>query len=223
MQACTTARYGCTLEMHEDHYPGLSGPGGLRGACGQHGGGFCGGLWGGAYSSADGRDFSNQDLYAYYSVPKQGGGYRGSGGGYDVRFNDRWDTFTPTAAKGGHLSHSRQWWLNASSPSSTESSARSAARRTWPTSPWIGPSIQINPNMPLTSSSFKGAPERQPITLEKLEHECSRLTNKPHPIKAMLAVISQGIAVRVARKQASSHRWGGRCWCASRVARRGSW
>ncbi|KAF8178678.1 hypothetical protein K438DRAFT_1844217, partial [Mycena galopus ATCC 62051] len=44
------------------------------------------------------------------------------------------------------------------------------------------------------------------IALEELEREYCRLTNQPYPIKEMLAVISQGIAARVARKQASSER-----------------
>ncbi|KAJ7782630.1 kinase-like domain-containing protein [Mycena metata] len=64
--------------------------------------------------------------------------------------------------------------------------------------------------------AFKDAPERQPIALEDLEREYCRLTKQSYPIKEMvfvrswmlfrLAVISQGIAARVARKQASSER-----------------
>jgi len=209
--------YGRTLEVREDRYAGLSGPGGFRGSgfrggsrgAGGPGRGFRGGLRGGfrggfaAQAGGAGRDFSNQDLYADYSGPDQqaapgglrmdgygGGGftatapaaYGGSGGpgaGYaepdpsqqimvrnlpwstanedlvelfettgqvelaeilfdgtrskgcgvvqfaqvgeaetaiakfqqymyggrplDVRFNDRWHTFTPTAAKGGQV------------------------------------------------------------------------------------------------------------------------
>ncbi|KAJ6497628.1 kinase-like domain-containing protein [Mycena sanguinolenta] len=76
--------------------------------------------------------------------------------------------------------------------------------------------IDVDPNAPFMSGSFKGAPERQPIALEDLEREYCRLTKQPYPIPEMvfarswmlfrLAVISQGIAARVARKQASSER-----------------
>ncbi|KII87679.1 hypothetical protein PLICRDRAFT_112088 [Plicaturopsis crispa FD-325 SS-3] len=97
--------YGRTLEVREDRYAGLSGPGafrggfrgGLRGLRGGgrgfggrgFGGGFRGGYGGGAGA---GRDFSNQDLYADYSGPDQGAptgpggaglrmdGYGGGGG-----------------------------------------------------------------------------------------------------------------------------------------------
>ncbi|KAI0337219.1 RNA-binding domain-containing protein [Trametopsis cervina] len=190
--------YGRTLEVREDRYAGLSGPGsyrggtrgGLRGGL-RGGGGFRGGIRGGFRGGfgggAAGRDFSSQDLYADYSGPDQAGPGAGSyggngyaaGGAYpgfdaepsqqimvrnlpwstanedlvelfettgqvelaeilfegtrskgcgvvqfaqvaeaetaiakfqqymyggrplDVRFNDRWHTFTPTAAKGG--------------------------------------------------------------------------------------------------------------------------
>ena len=202
--------YGRTLEVREDRYAGLTGPGGFRGSGFRGGprgfggrglrGGFRGGFRGGAFAAqAGGRDFSNQDIYADYSGPEQptasgglrmdaygghgGGGGYGAGGGYggggydaepsqqimvrnlpwstanedlvelfettgqvelaeilfdgtrskgcgvvqfaqvaeaetaiakfqqymyggrplDVRFNDRWHTFTPTAAKGGQL------------------------------------------------------------------------------------------------------------------------
>ncbi|KAL6300945.1 RNA-binding domain-containing protein [Sparassis latifolia] len=190
--------YGRTLEVREDRYAGLSGPGAFRG--GLRGGlrglrGFRGGLRGGfrgGLGGAAGRDFSSQDLYADYSGPDQqaaagglrmdaygAGNFGGAGPGYggyeaepsqqimvrnlpwstanedlvelfettgqvelaeilfegtrskgcgvvqfsnvpeaetaiakfqqymyggrplDVRFNDRWHTFTPTAAKGG--------------------------------------------------------------------------------------------------------------------------
>ncbi|KAF8178677.1 kinase-like domain-containing protein [Mycena galopus ATCC 62051] len=74
--------------------------------------------------------------------------------------------------------------------------------------------IRIDPNTPFMSRGFKGAPERQPIALEELEREYCRLTNQPYPIKEMVfvhswmffrgAIILQGIAARVARKQASS-------------------
>ncbi|KAF7351091.1 APH domain-containing protein [Mycena sanguinolenta] len=76
--------------------------------------------------------------------------------------------------------------------------------------------IAVDPNVPFMSGSFKGAPERQPIALEDLEREYCRLTKQPYPILEMvfarswmlfrLAVICQGIAARVARKQASSER-----------------
>ncbi|KAJ7205980.1 hypothetical protein GGX14DRAFT_522510 [Mycena pura] len=205
-----TEWYGRTLEVREDRYAGLSGPGGFRGGLrgsrglgrglrGIRGGGFRGGGGGGGGyggggggGGAGGRDFSNQDLYADYSGPDQGGAYAapsGYGGGFgggagaggaayqeepsqqimvrnlpwstanedlvelfettgqvelaeilfdgtrskgcgvvqfsqvteaetaiakfqhymyggrplDVRFNDRWHTFTPTAAKGGQV------------------------------------------------------------------------------------------------------------------------
>ncbi|EGO03936.1 hypothetical protein SERLA73DRAFT_84149 [Serpula lacrymans var. lacrymans S7.3] len=208
--------YGRTLEVREDRYAGLSGPGafrgGFRGGFGGGGGGrglrggFRGSVRGGGFRGGgfahggQGRDFSNQDLYADYSGPDQptapgglrmdsyssggggfGGGYAGGSGGgnfaeaepsqqimvrnlpwstanedlvelfettgqvelaeilfdgtrskgcgvvqfaqmpeaetaiakfqqymyggrpLDVRFNDRWHTFTPTAAKGGQV------------------------------------------------------------------------------------------------------------------------
>ncbi|KAG5636045.1 hypothetical protein H0H81_009269 [Sphagnurus paluster] len=99
--------YGRTLEVREDRYAGLSGPGAFRGGFrgaprglggrglrgGLRGGGFRGGF-GGGHGGA-GRDFSNQDLYADYSGPDQGaapgamrmdnyggGGYGGNVGGY---------------------------------------------------------------------------------------------------------------------------------------------
>ncbi|KAF8144448.1 hypothetical protein K438DRAFT_1992804 [Mycena galopus ATCC 62051] len=79
--------------------------------------------------------------------------------------------------------------------------------------------IQINPNTPFMSESFKGVPERQ---LFKCEY--CRLTNQPYPITEMvfawswmlfrLAVISQGTAAHVTRQQAIGRassavcRWG---------------
>ncbi|KAJ6624253.1 RNA-binding domain-containing protein [Mycena sp. CBHHK59/15] len=77
-----TEWYGRTLEVREDRYAGLAGPGGFRGGLrgvrglgrGLRGGGFRGGLRGagGGYGGAQaGRDFSNQDLYADYSGPDQ--------------------------------------------------------------------------------------------------------------------------------------------------------
>ncbi|KAI0296292.1 hypothetical protein B0F90DRAFT_1747081 [Multifurca ochricompacta] len=83
--------YGRILEVREDRYAGLSGPGGHRG--GFRGGlrGFRGGLRGSSYGgrggygrggfAAGGRNFSDQELYRDYSGPdQQAGGY---GGGYD--------------------------------------------------------------------------------------------------------------------------------------------
>ncbi|KAH7909155.1 hypothetical protein BJ138DRAFT_1155965 [Hygrophoropsis aurantiaca] len=96
--------YGRTLEVREDRYAGLSGPGsfrggGFRGGMGGRGlrggfrGSFRGGFRGGGFApTGPGRDFSNQDLYADYSGPDQpshgglrmdgyGSGYSGGGGG----------------------------------------------------------------------------------------------------------------------------------------------
>ncbi|EIW78302.1 RNA-binding domain-containing protein [Coniophora puteana RWD-64-598 SS2] len=99
--------YGRILEVREDRFAGLSGPGafrggGLRGGLGGGRGlrgGFRGGLrggfrggfggGGGGGGGAGGRDFSNSDIYADYSGPDQGGaggarmdGYSaGAGGG----------------------------------------------------------------------------------------------------------------------------------------------
>ncbi|KAF9652568.1 RNA-binding domain-containing protein [Thelephora ganbajun] len=81
--------YGRTLEVREDRYAGLSGPGtfrgGLRGGLrgfrgGGLRGGFRGGLRGGFQGQGAGRDFS-QDLYADYSGPdqQQAGGLRMDG------------------------------------------------------------------------------------------------------------------------------------------------
>jgi len=90
--------YGRVLEVREDRYAGLSGPGtfrgGLRGGIrgGLRGGGLRGGPRGGfrggfAGGAAAGRDFSSENLYADYSGPDQSaagglGGYGGYGGGY---------------------------------------------------------------------------------------------------------------------------------------------
>ncbi|OCH89276.1 RNA-binding domain-containing protein [Obba rivulosa] len=93
--------YGRTLEVREDRYAGLSGPGagtfrgGLRGLRGGVRGGVRGGLRGfrGGYPGASGRDFSSQELYADYSGPDQqgggmridayGGGFGGAYGGFE--------------------------------------------------------------------------------------------------------------------------------------------
>ncbi|KAJ7725951.1 hypothetical protein B0H16DRAFT_1593459 [Mycena metata] len=94
--------YGRTLEVREDRYAGLSGPGGFRGGMrggrgglgrGLRGGGFRGGFRGGGgggggfHGGPAGRDFSNQDLYADYSGPDQGGAYVGAGGGGGAGFS----------------------------------------------------------------------------------------------------------------------------------------
>jgi len=73
--------YGRTLEVREDRYAGLSGPGGFRGGFrgaprgpgrgGFRGGGLRGGFRGGFSQAGGGRDFSNQELYADYSGPDQ--------------------------------------------------------------------------------------------------------------------------------------------------------
>lgn len=80
--------YGRTLEVREDRYAGLSGPGAFRGGLrgglrglrggvrGGPRGGFRGGYsgGGGGGAAAGGREFSNQDLYADYSGPDQSAG-----------------------------------------------------------------------------------------------------------------------------------------------------
>ncbi|KAJ7647726.1 kinase-like domain-containing protein [Roridomyces roridus] len=83
------------------------------------------------------------------------------------------------------------------------------------TIPWSIKSsdMSLDPERPFMRG-FKGTTEEQPIPLEDLEREYCRLTNQSYPIKEMvfvrswmifrLAVISQGIAARVALKQASS-------------------
>ncbi|KAL1673693.1 RNA-binding domain-containing protein [Schizophyllum commune] len=76
--------YGRVLEVREDRYAGLSGPGrgGFRGrGRGGFRGGFRGGGGGGYGGGGGGRDFSNQDLYADYSGPDQRGAYGGGYGG----------------------------------------------------------------------------------------------------------------------------------------------
>ncbi len=87
--------YGRTLEVREDRYAGLSGPGsyrgsvrgvrgGLRGSSGLRGGfrgGYRGGFAGGVAAGGGGRDFSSQDLYADYSGPDSQGNIRMGGYG----------------------------------------------------------------------------------------------------------------------------------------------
>ena len=100
--------YGRTLEVREDRYAGLTGPGSYRGGLRGGRGGLGGrgsyrgaprgsGFRGGYAGAAGGRDFSSQDLYADYSGPDQqrsmgmGGGYGGDasygGGGYGGGFD----------------------------------------------------------------------------------------------------------------------------------------
>lgn len=65
-------------------------------------------------------------------------------------------------------------------------------------------------------TGFKNVTVDLPIPLEDLEREYCRLTTQPYPIREMvfvrswmlfrLAVISQGIAARYARRQASSEK-----------------
>jgi len=67
---------------------------------------------------------------------------------------------------------------------------------------------------PFTIRGYKNTTVDVPIQLEDLEREYCRLTSQPYPIPEMvfvrswmlfrLAVISQGIAARYARRQASS-------------------
>ncbi|PIL23178.1 hypothetical protein GSI_14487 [Ganoderma sinense ZZ0214-1] len=87
--------YGRTLEVREDRYAGLSGPGsyrgsvrglrgGFRGSSGLRGGyrgGYRGGFAGGVAAGGGGRDFSTQDLYADYSGPDSQGNVRMGGYG----------------------------------------------------------------------------------------------------------------------------------------------
>ncbi|KAF8891846.1 kinase-like domain-containing protein [Infundibulicybe gibba] len=81
------------------------------------------------------------------------------------------------------------------------------------TQPW---SIDMNdiPSGSYSMRGFKGAPQDAPVPLEDLEREYCSLTKQAYPIKEMtfvrswmlfrLSVISQGIAARYARRQASS-------------------
>ncbi|KIJ65969.1 hypothetical protein HYDPIDRAFT_87245 [Hydnomerulius pinastri MD-312] len=86
------------------------------------------------------------------------------------------------------------------------------------TQPWTIDAKDI-PDDPLFKSygllkAFKNTTKDVPIPLEDLEREYCRLTSQPYPIQEMpfvrswmlfrLAIISQGIAARFARRQASS-------------------
>ncbi|KAF5326626.1 hypothetical protein D9611_000276 [Ephemerocybe angulata] len=82
------------------------------------------------------------------------------------------------------------------------------------TQPWAIDLKHIPAGAPFTLRGFKNTTKDVPIPLEDLEREYCRLTNQPYPITEMifvrswmlfrLAVISQGIAARFARRQASS-------------------
>ncbi|KAG1830153.1 kinase-like domain-containing protein [Suillus variegatus] len=88
------------------------------------------------------------------------------------------------------------------------------------TQPWAIDARHIPKDSLLTEFTiirpFKNATKDVPIPLEDLEREYCRLTNQPYPIKEMvfvrswvlfrLAIISQGIAARYARRQASSEK-----------------
>ncbi|KAG6813291.1 hypothetical protein H0H92_012446 [Tricholoma furcatifolium] len=82
------------------------------------------------------------------------------------------------------------------------------------TLPWSVDMKNIPTNIPFTMRGYKGDAKDVPIPVEDLEREYCRLTKQPYPIPEMvfvrswtlfkLAVISQGIAARYARRQASS-------------------
>ncbi|KAH7928691.1 APH-domain-containing protein [Leucogyrophana mollusca] len=86
------------------------------------------------------------------------------------------------------------------------------------TQPWAIDARHIPKDSILTQftiiKAFKNATKNVPVPLEDLEREYCRLTNQPYPITEMvfvrswmlfrLAIISQGIAARYARRQASS-------------------
>ncbi|KAG2055497.1 kinase-like protein [Suillus hirtellus] len=88
------------------------------------------------------------------------------------------------------------------------------------TQPWAIDARHIPKDSLLTEFTiirpFKNTTKDVPIPLEDLEREYCRLTNQPYPIKEMifvrswilfrLAIISQGIAARYARRQASSEK-----------------
>ncbi|KAG6840751.1 hypothetical protein C0991_004601 [Blastosporella zonata] len=82
------------------------------------------------------------------------------------------------------------------------------------TLPWSVDMENIPKNIPFTLRGYKGAATDAPVPVEDLEMEYCRLTTQPYPIPEMifvrswtlfkLCVISQGIAARYARRQASS-------------------
>lgn len=82
------------------------------------------------------------------------------------------------------------------------------------TQPWSIDMRDIPPTGTFTMRGYKNTTVDVPIQLEDLEREYCRLTSQPYPIPEMvfvrswmlfrLAVISQGIAARYARRQASS-------------------
>ncbi|KAF8963662.1 kinase-like domain-containing protein [Flammula alnicola] len=82
------------------------------------------------------------------------------------------------------------------------------------TQPWAVDMANIPKDRKYSMIGFKNATANVPIPLEDLEREYCRLTSQPYPITEMvfvrswmlfrLSVISQGIAARYARRQASS-------------------
>jgi len=82
------------------------------------------------------------------------------------------------------------------------------------TQPWAIDTNDVPKNLGFNMRGFHNSTEDVPIDLESLEREYCRLMRQPYPIKEMifvrswmlfrLAVISQGIAARYARRQASS-------------------
>ncbi|KAF8151192.1 protein kinase subdomain-containing protein PKL/CAK/ACAD [Pholiota molesta] len=84
------------------------------------------------------------------------------------------------------------------------------------TQPWAIDPSTFRTGAKYSMTGFKNATADVPIPLEDLEREYCRLTSQPYPIREMvfvrswmlfrLAVISQGIAARYARRQASSEK-----------------
>ncbi|KAG6850875.1 hypothetical protein H0H93_007493 [Arthromyces matolae] len=74
------------------------------------------------------------------------------------------------------------------------------------TLPWSVDMRKIPKGISFSLRGYKGEVNDVPIALEELEKEYCRLTNQPYPIPDMvfLGIISQGIAARYARRQASS-------------------
>jgi len=82
------------------------------------------------------------------------------------------------------------------------------------TQPWSIDPVNLPQGVSLTLRAFKNVTKDVPIPLEDLEREYCRLLKQPYPIREMafarswmlfrLSIISQGIAARFARRQASS-------------------
>ncbi|KAJ3572099.1 hypothetical protein NP233_g3308 [Leucocoprinus birnbaumii] len=82
------------------------------------------------------------------------------------------------------------------------------------TQPWSIDQKNLPDGVSITLRAFKNATQDVPIPLEDLEREYCRLSKQPYPIPEMvfarswmlfrLSIISQGIAARFARRQASS-------------------